>query len=312
MSLSSEYFFQSIYRSNSEITSALPKCALLIDDAEIDFAGSQPETILSEIEKVFSSIHVDVHFSNSSGASYAKPFSFEELDMIVIIGDPQKFPLGGDNEERILPNLYNNYLPTRAKTIAEAKPLRLNIVSESAPTNRRMKNFCDAAIRTKIESGNSFSDLSSFAYRFLRAFTVPSMLNIDFTDLRRIARGTGLAFSLSANAEDEIIRELPEHCFTAKSGLIHFSCASDVKLNEIYLISKTIARKRAADRNSQTDLHEGSLKQIRKANLKFGIRILENLGSEGSSPIMDSSSSLYGHSLRSDKRIEMTTVLFGL
>jgi hypothetical protein len=63
-------------------------------------------------------------------------------------------------------------------------------------------------------------------------------------------------------------------------------------------------------------MHDGSVKKIRNLNLKFGIRIRENPAevddSERRNPDAHSSIPVLSYLSLGHKRIEMTTVLFGI
>jgi hypothetical protein len=143
-------------------------------------------------------------------------------------------------------------------------------------------------------------------YHFFESLVVPSMMNLDISDVKNIASGMGLAFGDQDDSYESIIDRLPESCSQAGSGLLHFNCREDVRLKEIYSISKAIAKKRddrlaallAQDANPQQK------KVFRRMNLKIGIRVLDE---------NDFESGLSDQSTRADekKRIRMTAILFG-
>ncbi len=299
---------------------AYPQSALLIDDEALGSEGAQIDRVHDELVQIFSAINVDVHFLQSSQTQLADLSGFEQYDLTALVGDAGKLFSSKRKQRNKIPELSANRLPIRRRKENRnwLSTVRLNLVSESN-TNRRRRSskFFDATVCVKSETEERFRDLISMAYKLLQAFTIPSTLNIDFRDLGVIAKGSGVALSLSGDDPCEIISKLPECCFTARCGLNHFSCSEDVNLNEIYSISKIIALKRARMQEIGSCMYDGSVKKIRNLNLKFGIRIRENPAVkvddyERRNPDENSLIPDFDHSALGHKRIEMTTVLFGI
>ncbi len=158
--------------------------------------------------------------------------------------------------------------------------------------------FCDA-------SGRNWSqEMSKVIYHFFESLVVPSMLNIDLADVKHIAKGIGLAFSITDDSNNKIIARLPKSCLVARSALLHFSCDPDVRLKEVYSISKAIALKKGISNfDSQINSHADAKRLIRKVNVKMGIRIRN--ANKRESPVA-------GPALTDGKRISLTAILFGL
>jgi hypothetical protein len=298
---------------------AYPHSALLIDDETLGHEGAQLDRIHGELVQIFSAINVDVYFLDSGQTRLADLSGFEQYDLIALVGDAGKLFTPKRKQPKKIPELSVNLSPIRRRKENRnwLSTVRLNLVSE-LNTNRRRRGskFFDATICVKSETEEKFRNLISMAYKLLQAFTIPSTFNIDFRDLGVIAKGRGVALSLSGDDPYQIISKLPECCFTARCGLNHFSCSEDVNLNEIYSISKIIALKRANIQEIGSRMHDGSVKKIRNLNLKFGIRIRENPAqvddSERRNPDAHSSIPVLSYLSLGHKRIEMTTVLFGI
>lgn len=116
--------------------------------------------------------------------------------------------------------------------------------------------------------------------QFYESLLIPSLLNIDISDVVNISKGIGLSFRLSGKSGEEILRQLPKRSYFAKSALLHFSCAEDVTLKEVYDISKILAK----DNNDPS--------KVRKINVKIGLRI--------------------GTTNAPEERIKLTAILFGI
>jgi cell division GTPase FtsZ len=115
-------------------------------------------------------------------------------------------------------------------------------------------------------------------FHLFSSLTIPSMLNIDLADLRKIAKGIGLSFNDSDNDSEKLIARLPKACFVAKAALLHFSCKDDVKLKEIYDVSRAIALKRAGSAQEEqiNNISPSEVKKlVRKVNIKMGIRMVD-------------------------------------
>ncbi len=145
--------------------------------------------------------------------------------------------------------------------------------------------FTDAVVHCKT-SGDQVvqkSDPSLVIFRFFQSLIVPSMLNIDLSDVRNIARGLGMAFSDSDDDYREIISRLPGECRVARSALLHFACSPNVSLREIYTISKAVAWRKVNNLQQAAGLNvslRDTKKYIRKINVKMGIRVLEDFPRE--------------------------------
>jgi hypothetical protein len=177
------------------------------------------------------------------------------------------------------------------------------IVLSFAPKTR----FKDAARYLKVSDSVIFCDtsgtdwildVSQIVYHFFESLMLPSLLNIDPADVRRIAQGIGLAFNFSEDDPRKIISRLPKECLVARSALLHFSCKQEVMLREVYNISKSIALKKG-ELDPELNSHSDAKNVIRNVNVKIGIRLIDDSG-EHSSITHD------------QKRIGMTAVFFGL
>lgn len=120
---------------------------------------------------------------------------------------------------------------------------------------------------------------SQVLMQFYESLLVPSLLNIDISDVVNISKGIGLSFRIIGRTGEEIVRELPQRSYFAKSALLHFSCAEDVTLKEVYDVSKILTR----DNDDRS--------KVRKINVKIGLRISANAPKE---------------------RIKLTAILFGI
>ena len=135
------------------------------------------------------------------------------------------------------------------------------------------------------------------------------MLNIDLADVKRIAKGVGLAFNVSEVDHRKIVSMLPDQCLVASSAVLHFSCREDVRLQEVYSISKSIALKKGlAGINPVVNGHQDAKKVIRKVNVKMGIRMVDN---DGYNEVADAPFDSRSKKVDS-KRISMTAILFGI
>ncbi len=150
---------------------------------------------------------------------------------------------------------------------------------------RRYLDISDAVVLCDVIEGD-WLEVTQVAYHFFESLILPSLLNIDLADVKRIAKGIGLAFNLSGDDHEKMIEALPKDCFVARSAILHFLCRDDVRLGEIHSISKSIALKKGLSDELSSDSEV-----IRKVNVKMGVRILEDYG---------------------QKRISMTAILFGI
>ena len=103
------------------------------------------------------------------------------------------------------------------------------------------------------------------------------MLNIDIADVKRIAKGIGLALTFEDDDQERLVARLPRESMIARSALLHFKCADDVSLKEIYSISKSITVKNGINaEDPRITSHMGAKKLIRRINVKLGIRVIKN------------------------------------
>lgn len=161
----------------------------------------------------------------------------------------------------------------------------------------------DAVVLCESHTKDWLPEIANVVFHFFESLVIPSLLNIDIADVRNIAKGIGLAFNESDDKSLNIISRLPDSCMLARSALLHFSCADEVKLREIYSISKTIAMKQGVDLpETELESHKDAVKLIRRINVKMGIRIREGL----------SVTEPGVHPLSAPKRISMTAILFGI
>ncbi len=161
--------------------------------------------------------------------------------------------------------------------------------------------FCDASGKKWVQ------EMSLVLYHFFESLIVPSMLNIDLADVKHIAKGIGLAFNISEDTNNKIISRLPKSCLVARSALLHFSCQPDVRLREIYSVSKAVALKKGIPNfDPEINTHADAKKLIRKVNVKMGIRIRNgNRRGVGDQRQL-------GALTEEKKRISLTAILFGL
>ena len=181
--------------------------------------------------------------------------------------------------------------------------------------SKKYLNFSDALVLCETTGRNWHLEVSRIVYRLFESLVVPSMLNIDLADVKRIAKRVGFAFNLSDDDHEKIITMLPKDCFVARSAILHFSCKDDVRLREIYSISKSIALKKGlAETDQRLFSHSDARKTIRRVNVKMGIRIIgDSYGVEKEvSENPKISSADYPGVFRDEKRISMTAILFGI
>lgn len=246
--------------------------------------GSKLESRLSNEEyhrslvQLFSPLNVRI-FSvlEMTQAGMSDLVSSKEYDVIGLIGEPKEFDFTRKFSGRFKKNVDED-----------------SIVLSFAPNTyfkhaKAYLQVSDAIILCE----DLPNQISKVVFHFFESLVVPSMLNIDLADVRSIAKGIGLAFNLSNDSSRKIIASLPKSCLVARSALLHFSCSEDVRLKEVYSISKAIALKKGLP-DMQINTHAEAKKLIRKVNVKMGIRI------------KDPSENV------NEKRISMTAILFGL
>jgi hypothetical protein len=284
------------YRVGSNQEFCYPRAALLVSN---DLTAIHQR----ELGHIFSEISVDTFFACPS-----IPLEMD-YDLLAHIGE---IPSG--SEPTRVPKIRSFVLPgAQLENTTTQKPLRIRLVSENEPAKRNFLKNHDAVIACKTEASKGDLEIAHMAYQMLQAFSVPSLLNIDFADLKAIAKGVGFAFNLAADDPMEIISKLPSSCFEARSGLQHFSCSANVSLNEVYEISKTIARNRRKIAQQNPGQYPHSPKYFRKMNLKMGMRIRPDFEHRAGDFLSLGNSELnFVELFHCQKRIELTTILFGL
>jgi hypothetical protein len=241
--------------------------------------------------------------------------SSQAYDVVCLIGEAREFDFN------------------RRKSNASQMRLRLGIEGENSRMDasslvlafapgayfRYVKSYlrvAEAVVLCDSVAKNWLVQVSQVIYRFLESLVVPSMLNIDLADVRHIAKGIGLAFSMSEDNSKKLINRLPKSCLVARSALLHFSCDPDVRLKEVYSVSKAVALKKGiTDADPQINTHSDAKKIIRKVNVKMGIRINEPTRKESvtASPSEEGSQvELVRADQESRRRISLTAILFGL
>ena len=135
-------------------------------------------------------------------------------------------------------------------------------------------NYLTAVI-TCLGSRSLSDSVRNTIYHFYESLTLPSLLNIDLADVHSIARGVGISFNESGDSSAEIIGRLPVECYYAKSALLHFTCARDVTLDEVYRISKMISTRKSMEPFISENPGD-QLKVYKRIRLKMGLRIAQN------------------------------------
>jgi hypothetical protein len=247
--------------------------------------GSLQETVSQNIRRKFSAIGIKV-FAVSPNFD---PLSSEFLDcdILGLIGSPKSFT------------------KLRSLRARPEGPILLAFASKSLFEHARsFLKISDAVVLCETTNVDWINDVSDLVFHFFESLVVPSLLNIDIADVRNIAKGIGLAFNEADDNAKDIISRLPASCLVARSALLHFSCTDEVKLREIYSISKSIAMKQGIDLpEEELRTHADARKLIRRVNVKMGIRIRETPRSESwsRSPYIQKS-----------RRISLTAILFGI
>lgn len=165
---------------------------------------------------------------------------------------------------------------------------------KNLPTIRKLShnNKLDATIICH-DSPTPETAMANTIFHFFESLTLPSLLNIDLSDVRSIARGTGLSFHYEGDSTNSIIEKLPPEVYEAKSALLHFTCTRDVTLEELYSISKSVTLKHTV--SDFKDKRE--IERYRRMNLKMGVRVA------GLEKTISSSA---------QSRISLTAILFGI
>ena len=243
--------------------------------------GSQVGSGWKSLAKLFSKIGTRViERASLSESGLDDITSSPECDIVASIGEAGEFSRNKRRQE-------------------DSDPIILSFAPKDRIVNAReyLKVF-DALILCESTSRNWIQDVSQVAYRFLESLTTPSMLNVDVADVKRIAKGIGLAVTVSDNSSERLVARLPRECLIARSALLHFSCKEDVSLKEVYSISKSIALKKGlAPEESEISTHADAERLIRKVNVKMGIRILNSKERRDKAI---------------EKRINLTSIFFGL
>jgi hypothetical protein len=218
----------------------------------------------------------------------------QAYDVVGLIGEAQEFDVGLGRK------------PGNSSGDSES------IILAFAPSDffKDVKSYLrvsDAVVFCDVTGKDWPHEIAKVVYHFFESLVIPSMLNIDLADVRHIAKGIGLAFTLSEDNNKKIIADLPKSCLVARSALLHFSCTPDVHLKEVYSISKAIALKKGiANLDFPINTHADAKRVFRKVNVKMGIRIRDwnrrdFLGVGSHYP-----------ALTERKRISLTAILFGL
>ena len=245
--------------------------------------GSQvEESGLKSLDKLFSKLGASVLSRSSlSESDLDDIFSSQAPDIVALIGEAKEFL-------------------DLTKIQDDSNPIILSFAPKGWIVDARdYLKASDALIL--CESSNRFwiTEVSHIVYSFLESLTTPSMLNVDLADVKRIAKGIGLAVTVSNDSTARIISSLPRESLIARSALLHFTCTEDVSLKEVYSISKSIALKKGlAPEESEISTHADAERLIRKVNVKMGIRILDEKKD--------------GRSKVHERRINLTAIFFGL
>ena len=239
------------------------------------------ETLLSSLNAIFSHLGIPVLSVSEVQANGIERIEELEYDVLGFLGLPEEFSF---------------FKQTRSR---EDGPIALAFVPKTrSADSRRFIKMTSAVVLCNSDA--DYSNISNVLFHFFESLVVPSILNIDLADVRRIAKGIGLAFDLEDNEPSGIIARLPDSSLVARSALLHFSCSQDVRLSEVYSISKAIALKRGSDEDINIERHSDARRLVRKVNVKIGIRIRENEGLLAQDNHMGA------------KRIRMTAIMFGL
>lgn len=223
---------------------------LLLHDTELSSYSTQDFDYLSRV------LNIDFR-------SYTDEFSIGEYDVVGLLNPTEQL--------------------FRSEEFERSQCLKICFLNSESPIRARVKG-ADATVICRNDTKHSMTEVSVIR-SFFESLTVPSLLNIDLADVRSIAKGIGIAFCKSGDSSQEIVDILPRECFVARSALLHYSCAKDVLLNEIYEITKAISVK-------QPD--GGKRENRRPPNMKMGLRVLDSTDQQGG------------------KRIRLTAILFGI
>lgn len=233
------------------------------------------------LARLFSRIGVKVYSISDLGESGLDDLlSSLACDVVALIGEAKDFTRGTRSHE-------------------DSTPIILSFApKDQIATAKEYLRIANALILCDSSNRNWLPEVSEVAYRFLESLTTPSMLNVDVADIKRIAKGIGLAVSISADSHERIVESLPSECLVSKSALLHFSCNEDVSLREVYSITKSITLKKGlVAEELEISTHTEARRLIRKVNVKMGIRILNRIKFKGNP---------------AENRINLTAIFFGL
>ncbi|MGA2876353.1 MAG: hypothetical protein ABSE82_12540 [Nitrososphaerales archaeon] len=269
------------------------------------------DEIHDALNRLFSPLNVRV-FSvlELSEVGISDLFSSRAYDVIGLLGEADEFGSARKRNSRF--HFHNDH--------AESSEDTESILLSFAPRTRfkdvrNYLTFSDAVVLCEAIERNWPLEVSRIVYHFFESLVVPSMLNVDVADVKRIAKGVGLAFNVLDDNSENIIAKLPKDCFVASSAILHFSCKDDVRLGEIHTIAKSIALKKSlTNTDSELSSQSDARKVIRKVNVKMGIRIVgDNYDVENK---VAGKSVLSGFNspaaLNYERRINMTAILFGI
>jgi len=322
-----------VSRSDTFLTSSGPivtnrqirptRVAILHGSKIPDYNISQDQ-IHNTLTQIFLPLNARIFsVSEMTQAGMSDLVSSQAYDVVCLIGEAQEFDF---SRRKSNPNSGRLKLGNIGGGIeGEIQRIDANsLILAFAPNAffRDVKSYlriADAVVLCEVVAKNWLLQVAQVVYRFLESLVVPSMLNIDLADVKHIAKGIGLAFNISEDGSKKLINRLPKSCLVARSALLHFSCDPDVRLKEVYSVSKAIALKKGiTDLDAQINTHSDAKKIIRKVNVKMGIRINEATRKEAATP---SSSSRLGQNETgkadevdddTGKRISLTAILFGL
>jgi hypothetical protein len=321
-----------VSRSDTFLTSSGPivsnrqirptRVAILHGSKIPDYNISQDQ-IHSTLAQIFLPLNARI-FSvlEMTQAGISDLISSQAYDVVCLIGEAQEFDF---SRRKSNPSSSRLRLGNIGGGGAEGEIQRIDansLILAFAPNAyfRDVKSYLrisDAVVLCDVVAKNWLLQVAEVVYRFLESLVVPSMLNIDLADVKHIAKGIGLAFNLSDDSSKKLINRLPKSCLVARSALLHFSCDPDVRLKEVYSVSKAIALKKGiTDLDTQINTHSDAKKVIRKVNVKMGIRINEAIRKDAVSPSSRLGQNETGIEQEDDddsrKRISLTAILFGL
>jgi hypothetical protein len=297
-------------------TQIRPTRVAILHGSRVSGSDLTDEDIHTALVRLFAPLNARVFsVEEMTQAGISDLLTSQAYDVIGLIGEASEFDFVVRRK-----NTSPSYSSSpSSKTRLKASNVELEIQRESesiilafAPNLyfKDVKNYLkisDAVVFCEIGEKDWPLEIAKVVYHFFESLVIPSMLNIDLADVKRIAKGIGLAFNISEDSNRKIIARLPKSCLVARSALLHFSCDPDVHLKEVYSISKAVALKKGiTDFDPQISTHADAKKLIRKVNVKMGIRIRGRNRAEFGEEITSSSV------LSDSKRISLTAILFGL